>query len=192
MDVLLVCTGNLCRSPIAEHVLRALLAEHGGGDEITFRSAGTRALDGQPMHPHALAVLADRGIDGSDFRTTQLTEQVVAGVDVVLAAALEHRAEAVRLAPATVTRAFTLGELSRICRSIGDREVTEAGTSGRLAEVVRLAAARRTHALPTDPAEDDLADPIGQPFAAFVSCAAELDAILDPLVRLLTDQHIPD
>ena len=112
VDVLLLCTGNLCRSPLAEHLLRARLAGRGIAHEVAIRSAGTLARRGDPMHPHALAVLAARGIDGSGFQTTPLDERAVAGADVVVGMAREHRAAAVSLRPALVNGAFTLGELA--------------------------------------------------------------------------------
>jgi protein-tyrosine phosphatase len=179
--VLFVCTGNWHRSPIAEHLLRARLAEH-GVDDIAVRSAGTVARSGYGLPEETVAVLADRGIDGSEFRTTYLDEAALADVDVVIGAAREHRAAAVTLRPALLNRAFTLHELERICRTIDPGEITAEAPADRLRELARLAASRRTHTLPDDPTLDDLEDPIGQPMPAFVACAETVDAALGAVV----------
>ena len=59
--ILIVCVGNICRSPMAEVLLRKHL---GGGDEVTVESAGLAALVGHPIDPLAQAVLADHGLSG--------------------------------------------------------------------------------------------------------------------------------
>ncbi len=182
-QVLAVCTGNWHRSPIIEHLLRERLASlHADG--ITVRSAGTIARPGVPMPPETLDVLAERGMDGSGFRTTHLDESAVHDVDLLIAAARDHRAAAVGLRPALLNRAFTLFELARICRQISPSELTCAAAAERLLELVPLAAGRRTHSLPEDPADDDLPDPIGQPRVAFERCADAVSGALDAIVGL--------
>jgi protein-tyrosine phosphatase len=183
-QILLVCTGNLCRSPMAEHLLRVSLDAR-DVDGIIVRSAGTLGYAGDLMHRNTLAVLADRGIDGSAFRVTHLDEAAVADVDVVIGMAREHRAAAVTLRPALLNRAFTLAELSRICADIDPAEVDGAGPAERLLPLARLAASRRTNTLPADPADDDLPDPIGQPKQEYVVCADTIESLLSPIVGLL-------
>lgn len=79
--VLVVCTGNVCRSPMAEGLLRARLARLGHG---SVESAGLAALAGRPAEPHAVALLARRGIDISGHRARQLTPEQLAAAEVVL------------------------------------------------------------------------------------------------------------
>jgi protein-tyrosine phosphatase len=180
--VLLVCTGNICRSPMAEHLLRHAL----GDTPLTFRSAGTIARPGEPMSRHAVTVLADRGIDGSDFRATRLDEHAVAGADIVVGMAHEHRAAAVTLRPALLNRAFTLAELSRICADVDEDEVKHGPLDERFMSLVRLAATRRTNTLPADPMADDLPDPIGLPLPEYEKCATTIDSLLRPVLDVLT------
>ena len=96
--MLVVCTGNTCRSPMAEHLLRARGVE--------ASSAGTDvAMPGEPMAGHALVALAERGIDGSAHRARRLTKELVEQADAVLALTAAH-GDAVRAlvpdAPVTV------------------------------------------------------------------------------------------
>ncbi|MEV4500142.1 hypothetical protein AB0J84_31165, partial [Micromonospora arborensis] len=66
--VLFVCHANLCRSPMAEHLARRLLADR----PVTVASAGTDAMDGLGMHPYAMEVVAESGADAASFRTRGL------------------------------------------------------------------------------------------------------------------------
>jgi protein-tyrosine phosphatase len=91
--VLMVCTGNVCRSPMAEALLRARFAARGRG---TVTSAGIAALVGRRAEPHAIALLAERGLDLSAHRARQLTPELVADAElvVVMEAAQQQAIEA--------------------------------------------------------------------------------------------------
>lgn len=104
--VLMVCTGNICRSPMAEGLLRARFEATGRG---TVSSAGLAALVGRPAEPHAVALLAARGIDLSGHRARQLTPELVAAADVVLVMEEAQRLRVARLAPAASVRVHRLG-----------------------------------------------------------------------------------
>ena len=91
--VLVVCTGNTCRSPMAEGLLRARFAELGVDAEV--RSAGTFAVIGGAAQPYAVATAARAGVDISGHVARQLDEQLVAWSDTVLCMARSH-ATAVR------------------------------------------------------------------------------------------------
>jgi protein-tyrosine phosphatase len=169
-----------------EHLLRDELLRRGiGADVLEIRSAGTQAEDGDRMHRHSLAVLKDRDIERDDFRTTWLTAAALSDVDIVIGASREHRAAAVGLRPALLNRAFTLAELARIAETIEPSELPVGTVAERLAALIPLAASRRTHSLPEDPAADDLVDPLGGPIEEFVACAATIDDLLAPVIELL-------
>jgi protein-tyrosine phosphatase len=182
--LLFVCTGNMCRSPLMERILREGLRARGITD-IDVISAGTHAYDGDPMHRHADVVLTQRGIVASDFAGRYLTEKVLADVDIVVGASREHRSAAVRLRPALLNRAFTLRELARICATLDEAELPAGPPSERLTALVRLAAARRTMTLPANPADDDLIDPLNGPVEDFATCAVAVDDLLRPLLDLV-------
>ncbi|MBT8202122.1 MAG: low molecular weight phosphatase family protein [Acidimicrobiia bacterium] len=91
---LFVCTGNICRSPMAEEVARRL-----GPGTMVFSSAGTHAIPGNPATAAGVQVAAELGFDLSSHRATQLTGTVVAGADLILAMEEHHAAAARRFAP---------------------------------------------------------------------------------------------
>jgi protein-tyrosine phosphatase len=84
--VCLVCLGNICRSPMAEVVLRAQLALVDLASKVAVDSAGTAAWHaGQPMSPRARGALARRGLDGEAHRARQFDASWLAHRDLVLA-----------------------------------------------------------------------------------------------------------
>jgi protein-tyrosine phosphatase len=84
--VCLVCLGNICRSPMAETVLRHFIAEAGLDGRVVVDSAGTGDWHlGEPMQPPASDALAGRGYDGSAHRARQFEASWIAGRDLVLA-----------------------------------------------------------------------------------------------------------
>jgi protein-tyrosine phosphatase len=83
MNILMVCTGNICRSPMAEGLLRHMLLKRGRGD-VRIRSAGTHGLDEEPATPFAAQVVAERGGDISGHRARSLDREMVSAADLIL------------------------------------------------------------------------------------------------------------
>jgi len=99
MKILFVCSGNLCRSPLAEWYLRKILADEGLiGVEVS--SAGCWAYNGAPSSEAAQQVAAENGFQLSAHLTRQLTPEMVAQADLVAIMEEEQREEVVSLAPA--------------------------------------------------------------------------------------------
>lgn len=86
--VLFVCTGNTCRSPMAEGIGRELSA--GAGASCDFESAGVAAGHGAAASPLAMAIAGARGIDLGHHRSRQLTEEVAAKADVIVCMTPSH------------------------------------------------------------------------------------------------------
>ena len=89
--VLLVCTGNICRSPLAEAMLRRELAAK-RAEDITVLSAGTGAWDGAPASEGAYLVGLEHDLDLSGHRACLLTRDLVQEAGLILTMARHHRA----------------------------------------------------------------------------------------------------
>src|SRR5262245_50441497 len=105
--VLLVCTGNTCRSPMAAGSLRRLLGPDAG--RVLVESAGTAAWDDQPPTDAAVRVAAQGGVDIAGHRSRRLTPAMVRGADLVLVMERGHLA-AVRALGADVEHTHVLSE----------------------------------------------------------------------------------
>ncbi len=97
MNILFVCSGNTCRSPLAEAIARNLLASRGAIAQVS--SAGTAAWEGAPASDGALLVGMERGLDLSEHRARALTASLLGKHDLVLAMAPQHVERAMELAP---------------------------------------------------------------------------------------------
>ncbi|MDF5756518.1 low molecular weight protein-tyrosine-phosphatase [Spongiactinospora sp. TRM90649] len=98
--VCLVCMGNICRSPMAEVVLRHTLAEHGLDRLVTVDSAGTDGWhEGGPMDDRAASTLVVHGLDGSAHRARRFRSEWFGYADLVLAMDAANLRALRRIAP---------------------------------------------------------------------------------------------
>ena len=179
--ILTVCTGNICRSPYAERVLRHALP----AESVEVASAGTGALVGEGIDPEAVALLGARGVDHLGHHARQLTRGQLADADLVLAMTTQHRAAVARLLPRAVHRTFTALEVARLLPAT-DLAGLPADPGGRLLALpAALAAARGQQ--PRGEGSDDVGDPFRRGAAAFATMADELDPALAVLVAALLD-----
>jgi len=162
--VLLVCTGNICRSALAQRLGRAYLDEALGelAEGVQLTSAGVHAVVGSAMHPDSALVLRGLGGDPDGFRARQLVDAMAIDADLTLTMTRAHRREVLTLAPRALARTFTLREAADLVRLVGDEvELPGDGLADRARALVReMHAARpRRQSGP----EDDIRDPIGLP-----------------------------
>lgn len=161
--VLFVCTGNICRSPIAERVARAFLDTALGKDAESVRltSAGTYAVSGEGVHPDSARVLVSLGGDPRGFVARQLTDDLAVQADLTLALTRSHRRAALKRAPRGLSRTFTVVEAAELAALVPE-DVDLPGTTfaDRCRSLVREMAAARV--LRSSDVHDDIADPIGQ------------------------------
>ena len=123
--ILTVCTGNVCRSPVAERLLQAGLDQVlPGGFEV--RSAGTRALVGDPVQPLSADIIYMFGGTAEGFAARQLTGKIVRQADLVLTMSSSHRGEVLQLDASLLKRTFTIREFARMLDVLQERESTTA------------------------------------------------------------------
>ncbi len=109
--VLFICTGNLCRSPMAAALLRARLARDEARRDWQVGSAGVWAAEGRPASAHSIEEMAQRGIDLRAHRARNVTRGLMAEADLVLAMTRNH-AEALGAAfPEYVPKVYLLSEM---------------------------------------------------------------------------------
>ena len=168
-SVLFVCTGNICRSPIAEGVFRDLMA--GTGVQADVASAGIVGWDGSSAVDEAVRAAAELGSDISGHRARRLETSHVEGTDLVVCMAGEHRDAVARLAPGAASRTFTLKELVRLMEELPSPEPGD-GPIDR----VRAADELRRSGFEGQPHDEDVSDPIGMSMDTFRAVAGDFDA----------------
>ena len=183
--ILVVCTGNLCRSPVVEWLLRLGLNGRwpAAAAALPIASAGTSAALGQPIPLSFAARLASVGAETAAFAPRQVTAEMVAGAELVIAATRAHRATLVEMHPRAVQYTFTLRELARLAVTVPPNDQSPLEPLARLRSFVASAASARGHRMPGDPTADDVRDPFGGSDARYASV---WDTLVDATSEILT------
>lgn len=175
--IVVLCTANVCRSPMAAALLARRLSELDVAARV--RSAGM-LRGGDPPCPEVISVMARYGMDIAAHRSRAACAADLARASLVLAMARDSLRYAVVSEPGVWPRAFTLRELIRRAERIGPRPAGEP-FSGWLS---RAHAGRERAALLGDSADDDVPDPSGGPLRAYVEVADLLDRSVTKLAEL--------
>jgi protein-tyrosine phosphatase len=187
--ILVVCTGNICRSPFIERLLQHELDHHGSGSdrEIIVRSAGTGALVGSAMDPQAAAQLVAYGGDTSGFSARQLTPALIAESDLVLTATRGHRGKVALMSPKALRRVFTFCDFADLVSGIGGLAAATPRTDprARVRYVTEHAAASRGLRPPLAPGSADIVDPYRLQDEVFATMAHQVVESMPAVVRAL-------
>ena len=179
--ILFVCTGNICRSPLAERLARSAL---GSCPAFQVTSAGTHAEQGRAMTEHARRVLVRLGGDPGGFVSRRLTPELVAAADLVLTATAQHRAEAVAGHLPAATRAFTIAEFGALARAVPAERIAGHRDPVRRARAL-VAEARALRGL-VRVDRPDIPDPYRRSRWAYRAAGREIARSLAVPLRLLT------
>lgn len=108
MKILIVCTGNTCRSPMAEGIFKSLAKEK--NLDIQVESAGTFAFDGDKASPNAVKALKSINIDISNHKSSLIHNNLIEEVDLILTMASSHKELIARKFPQSIGKVFLLNE----------------------------------------------------------------------------------
>jgi len=111
-NIVFVCTGNICRSPMAEQMLEQQAAKN--KLPIKVLSAGVMAMTGDPMTPQSAEAMTLRGYTPTKHVSQDLTPKMLEDADLVLTATLDHRSELARMLPKASKYSFTIDEFARL------------------------------------------------------------------------------
>jgi protein-tyrosine phosphatase len=175
IEILIVCTGNICRSPMAAAFLRQRFEAR--QLDVAVTSAGTRT-QGKPPMDEVIELMDAHDLDVSEHRSQLVSKQLVAEADLVLCMAREHLREVVLIDSDAYPRTFTLKELVRLGVEAGRRPA-------------ELSIPDWLRKLDDGPATigfaglDDIEDPVGRRFATYRRVCDEIEVLCDELVDLV-------
>jgi protein-tyrosine-phosphatase len=190
--ILLVCTGNTCRSPMAEAMLADMARK--AGKPLEVRSAGVAAMNGSPVSPHAAETLRRRNLPIPGPSRTLSTKEI-AWADVILAMTGSHKQVIVQRHPGAAEKTFTLkeyalqGEAAMDAVAEAERLYSEWQLRQSMGQTLDGADRDKLLDLQRELPDFDISDPFGGPLAFYESCADEIGAALRLVVDKLNEEE---
>lgn len=182
IDVLFVCTANLCRSVTAAEFARRQLQERTTGKvRWSIESAGTNVQPDQRLPPRIDSTMRELGIPRRS-QPRPLTEADVRSARLILTAERHHRARVVERYPFAVRSTFTLLQFARLVTA--GRDATGAGPTPDVDGLLTLARLGRAQVQPTEDATIDIVDPVTEGSAsAMLRCADLIAGAVDEIIH---------
>ena len=189
-NIVFVCTGNICRSPMAEQMLEQQAAKN--KLPIVVSSAGVMAMTGDPMTPQSAEAMTLRGYTPTKHVSQDLTPKILEDADLVLTATLDHRSELARMLPKASKYSFTIDEFARLTSFLmadpefqdefkkKPKETREQYLKRAMHEAVLLRGM-----VPTSLDPIDVIDPYMQSMKVYNQVAAHVDSRLETIVDWL-------
>jgi protein-tyrosine phosphatase len=185
--VVFVCTGNICRSPMAEQMLTEKAAK--ANLPVAVSSAGVMAMTGDPMTPQSADAMEKRGFTPTKHVSQDLTPKTLEEADLVLTATLDHRSELAKMLPKASKYSFTIDEFARLTSFLSadpefkeefkkkPRETREQYLKRAVHEAVLLRGM-----VPTNLDPKDVVDPYGESVEVYNQVAEHIDVMLEIVV----------
>jgi len=186
--ILFVCTGNTCRSPMAEGLMRAFAQKEQLDCEV--RSAGVLAWDGHPISPHSADILREKGID-ERMTSSQLTGETVEWADLILTMTSSHKETVIRRFPEAVDKVYTLKEFAeddpKAAQTVDERQQiqSELMIKRSLGQPISDEEMERAKQLEAQMPNFDITDPFGGDRKRYEQAAQEIEAYVIKLIGKL-------
>lgn len=161
--ILFVCTGNTCRSYMAEIIAREYLGNTDDRNRIEVLSAGTGCMGGEPATIQAAAVLAELGYTELDHCARELNGDLITSADLILTMTEHQKRQVLREYPQAGNKVFLLKEYACAKDSREDLKIQ------------------------ADPSYYDIADPFGQSLEYYRDCGAELKMAVEQAIDKVRD-----
>lgn len=184
--ILVVCTGNICRSPFIEHLLRDRLDQVWGSGRVMVSSAGTRGVVGQPMTTESAMQLGELSATAERFRARRLSVADLTDADMIITATRAHRSAAVRMAPTVLRRSVTLAEVALASDVVPTASSSCPDMSSWLRAVSAAVVAHRPALLDLAPTDLDLEDPYGREAVAHQQMAQRVAHWMPSVLAVLS------
>jgi protein-tyrosine phosphatase len=185
--VIFVCTGNICRSPMAEQ----MLVQKADKNKLPIKvvSAGVMAMTGDPMTPQSADAMTKRGFAPTKHVSQDLTPKLLEEADLVLTATLDHRSEIARMLPKASKYSFTIDEFARLTSFLrADPEFQEEfkkkpkETRDQYLKRAIQEAVLLRGMVPTNLDPKDVVDPYGESIEVYNQVAEHIDVMLEIIV----------
>ncbi|GIP35538.1 low molecular weight protein arginine phosphatase [Paenibacillus sp. J2TS4] len=186
-QILFVCTGNTCRSPLAEGMLRMMAEE--AGLKIDIRSAGTAASEGCPISPHSHRILQDKGMQGT-LLSSPVSHEHVDWAELILTMTMNHKRSLIQQYPFAADKTFTLKEYVRndseaALQSEQEKTMAELEIKKALSQSLSEDEVQQWVALASLANDYDIVDPFGGSYETYKQCADEIEHCLHKLLNKL-------
>lgn len=191
--ILFVCTGNTCRSPMAEGLFNLIARQRGFQGEA--RSAGVLAADGMPISDHAAEILRERGSEVK-AASQPLTREMAEWADLILTMTTGHKRLVIEMFPDAVEKTFALKEFAagngEMDAALKEREKLEAELQIKQAlnQPISEEEKNRLREMERQLPNCDIADPFGGNLEVYRRCAGEIEqAVIKALARMEEGRH---
>lgn len=181
-SILVVCSGNICRSPMAEGFLRRELQERFAEGGPVVVSAGTIGWENSPAVGESIEAALERGADIREHRAKVLEPELIVAANLVIGMTTEHAEATAAMVPQARSRSFTLKEAARLMEALPALDPSETFDEQAMKARVQQANALRVDGFRGNPHDEDVVDPLGLPVDTFRAVAWEIDTMCGRLL----------